>query len=154
MFIRVKKRPNDKRSVQIVESYRRGDKVSQKITRHIGQALNDKEEMVLKELARSIIIEMENHRQPVLPLFSPDQFYDPELKKRAPANNNVILSNLREEQRIIVGIVDVFGKLYRDLSFDTSITKTRRDKQWNALLKACVLARLANPSAKEKQPLF
>ena len=70
MFVRVKVRPNGKRSIQICESYRRSDKVSQKVVRHVGQAENDKEEAVLRNLANSIIVEMKNSRTPVLPSFS------------------------------------------------------------------------------------
>ena len=38
MFIRAKAKSNNKISVQIVESVRKGDKVSQKIIMHIGLA--------------------------------------------------------------------------------------------------------------------
>lgn len=149
MFVRIKKRSNDKRSVQIVESYRRGDKVSQKIVRHIGQATNDREEAELKKLAGSIIAEMENAKQPTLPLFSPEKFYDFENRKKK-TDDKVHMSSLREEQRIIVGIGDVFGKLYRDLSFDSILSGTKNDKQWNTILKTCVLARIANPTSKRE----
>ena len=154
MFVRVKKKANGNRSIQICESYRRADKVSQKIIRHVGQAANDKEEAVLRKLANSIIVEMKNSRAPILPLFSPEKFYDPELKRKRPSEKQVNLLGLREEQRIIMGIGDVFGKLYRDLSFDSVIKGTRRNQQWNALLKMCVLARMANPSSKRETASF
>ena len=96
---------------------------------------------------------MENHRQPVLPLFSPEKFYDPEIKRKK-STQKVSLSDLREEQRIIVGIGDVFGKLYRDLSFDTLLQSTKKSKQWNSILKTCVLARLAHPSSKRETASF
>ena len=131
MFVRVKTRPNGKRSVQICESYRRSDKVHQKIARHVGQAESDKEEKSLRKLANGIIAEMENDRQPVLPLFSPEKFYDSELKKKSPSKKSIgDIMSLREEQRIIMGIGDVFGKLYRDLSFNTIIKGTYKDAQW------------------------
>jgi hypothetical protein len=45
MFIRVKTTPNSPRkSVQIVENIRNGDKVSQKLVRYVGIALDDDEE--------------------------------------------------------------------------------------------------------------
>ena len=155
MFVRVKTRPNGKRSVQICESYRRSDKVHQKIVRHVGQAESDKEEESLRKLANGIIAEMENDRQPVLPLFSPEKFYDSELKKKSPSKKSIgDIMSLREEQRIIMGIGDVFGKLYRDLSFNTIIKGTYKDAQWNSILKSCVLARLANPSSKRETASF
>ena len=154
MFVRVKKRSNGNLSVQICESYRRADKVSQKIIRHVGQAANDREVAIFKKLANSIIIEMKSARAPVLPIFSPEKFYDLELKRKKPAKNKVNLAGFREEQRIIMGIGDIFGKLYRDLSFDTIIKGTRRNKQWNSLLKTCVLARIANPASKRETASF
>ena len=55
---------------------------------------------------------------------------------------------MREEQRVIEGIGDVFGKLYTDLGLGDIISGSRKDSQWNAVLKTCVLARLANPASK------
>ena len=44
MFVRVKSTPNSPRqAVQIVQSVREGDKVRQKILRHVGVAMNDAE---------------------------------------------------------------------------------------------------------------
>lgn len=146
MFVRVKERANGKQSIQIVESYRRGDNVSQKIMRHVGQAENPREVEELKRLAESIIMEMKQHRQPVLPLFDPQEFYSS--KTRAPAEDTVRMRDLKEEQRIIEGIGEVFGKLYRDLGMDRMLGGALKDRQWNAVLEQCVLARIANPSSK------
>ena len=52
MYVRVKTTPNSPRqSVQIVASYRVGDKVRQRIVKHIGIAKDDKELEELKSLA-------------------------------------------------------------------------------------------------------
>ena len=54
MFVRVKSTPNSPRqAVQIVQSVREGDKVRQKILRHVGVAMNDAELVKLKEVAYS-----------------------------------------------------------------------------------------------------
>jgi len=145
MFIRVKDKPNGKKSIQIVESYRRGDKVSQRIIRHIGQAVSDSEVEVMKQLAESIIIETKNTRQPVLPFFAPEDIYGKNTSKLYAPQDTVLVSDLREEQRIIEGIGDVFGKLYDDLGCNDLLGK---QKNKNAILKACVLARIANPVSK------
>ena len=56
MFIRVKTTPNSPRkSVQIVENIRNGDKVSQKLVRYVGIALDDDEEQKLRQLAQEYI---------------------------------------------------------------------------------------------------
>jgi hypothetical protein len=71
MFVRTKEKPNGKTSVQIVESYRKADKVSQKIVRHVGQAVTEMEIEELNKLAQKIIVEMKNQRSPLLPRFAP-----------------------------------------------------------------------------------
>ena len=147
MFVRRKKKANGKTSVQIVESYRRGDKVNQKIVRHIGQGVTEKEIEVLESLARTVIHEIEEERKPSLPLFKPEDLIK-QRKEKAEVEDDVLLKNLKEEQRVIDGIGDVFGKLYSDLGFDNIIQGTNKDTQWNSVLKACVIARLANPASK------
>jgi transposase len=149
MFIRKKKRKNGKISVQIVESQRRGDKVSQVILRHVGQAENEQEADIMEILAQSILKKIEEERQPSLPLFEPEEIITPESEK-GEIDSSVELKNLREEQRINVGFPDVFGKLYNELGFDKLIQNTRKDQQWNKILRSCVIARLANPSSKKR----
>lgn len=148
MFIRVKEKANGKKSIQIVETYRRADKVYQRIIRHVGQAVTEKEVEVLKRLAESIIIETKNNRQPVLPLFAPEDIYGKGSKQKT--QDTVCIENLREEQRIIEGIGDVFGRLYKDLGFDDILGQEKKDKRWNGILKSCVMARVANPVSKKR----
>lgn len=147
MYVRTKQKPNGKTSVQIVESYRHTDKVRQKIVRHVGQAVTEREVEELKRLAETIIIEMKNAREPVLPCFSPEDIYG---KKASPAisDEKVDIRGLREEQRIVEGIGDVFGRLYEDLGLRKGMGDKRKDDAWNEILKACVLARIANPVSK------
>lgn len=149
MFVRVKKKSNGKRSVQIVVSYRRADKVSQKIIRHIGQAVTDREVQELKKLGQSIINEMEEQKQPPLPLYDPEKTTT-RISAGKKTGAKVKISNLREEQRIINGISEVFGKLYKDLGFGGLIRGTKKNKQWNAVLESCVMARVANPASKRR----
>ncbi len=64
MFVRVKSTPNSPRkSVQIVESSRKKGKVSQKIVRYVGIAMDDSEEKKLKDLAIDIIAKLERNKQ-------------------------------------------------------------------------------------------
>lgn len=75
MFVRTKEKSNGKISVQVVESHRSANKVSQKIIRHVGQAVTEMEVKALKKLAQRIISEMKNQRSPVLHIFAPEEFY-------------------------------------------------------------------------------
>jgi len=149
MFVRIKPKPNGKKSIQIVESYRRADKVSQKIVRHVGQAATDREVEEMTRLAQSIITEMETEKQPGLPFLDPIKVLKENRQKKEPSES-VKIKNLREEQRIIDGIGDVFGKLYKDLKLNKLISGTHKDEQWNEILESCVLARIANPVSKRR----
>lgn len=147
MFVRTKEKPNGKISVQIVESHRKADKVSQKIIRHVGQAVTEMEVEELKKLAQKIIVEMKNQRSPVLPIFAPEDIYG-DYSRAETIDDKVDMAALREEQRIIEGIGDVFGKLYEDMGLTKALGDTKKDSSWNEILKACVLARIANPVSK------
>ena len=147
MFGRTKEKPNGKTSVQIVESYRNAYKVSQKIVRHVGQAVTEMEVEELKRLAQKIIVEMKNQRSPVLPCFSPEDIYDAKVCARV-IDDKVDIAGLREEQRIVEGIGAVFGRLYEDLGLTKALGNTQKDVSWNEILRACVLARIANPVSK------
>ena len=149
MFVRVKPKPNGKKSIQIVESYRRADQVSQKIVRHVGQAITDREVEEMTRLAQSMINEMETEKQPCLPFLDPLKVLKGNRQKKE-SSDTIKIKNLREEQRIIDGIGDVFGKLYNDLKLDKLIGGTHKDDQWNDILESCVLARIANPVSKRR----
>lgn len=130
MFIRRKCKANGKTAIQIVENHRRADKVSQKIIRHIGQGETEREVSELEKLATSIIIELKNARQPVLPLFDPAKIYAPvERSKRTAIDDKAKAKDFREEQRFIEGIGEVFGRLYTDLGFDQLLNATQKNTQ-------------------------
>jgi transposase len=96
-----------------------------------------------------MINEMETEKQPCLPFLDPLKVLKENPQKKEP-NDIVKIKNLREEQRIIDGIGDVFGKLYKDLKLDKLIGGTHKDEQWNDILESCVLARIANPVSKRR----
>src|SRR3990167_6940053 len=109
MFVRINSTPNSPRkSVQIVESGRVGDKVSKKILRHVGIATNDYEQDRLVACAHDIMTEMKQK------LVHPELFNNLESdvkrgrkKKKQlvdilPAHQ-VALTDVREESRIIEG---------------------------------------------------
>lgn len=148
MFIRRKIKPNGMVSVQLVESYRRADKVTQKILRHIGQAKEEEQIQQLEAIAFSIKRSIEEERQPSFPFMNEMEYSFKKRKKSVP--DDVKLNTLKEEQRVVEGIGDVFGKLYDELGLNKIIDGTKKNEQWNDILKACVIARLANPSSKRQ----
>ena len=150
MFVRVKSTPNSPRqSVQIVSSVRVGDKVKQKIVRYIGIAMDDDELVRLKELAEVVKAKLEAQHQPSL--FPPEtvakQMIEAKAAKASKATLNVDLRQMVEEQRVVLGIHEVYGEVYRQLSFDTLLSQRRYRASHEALFH-CVMARIANPKSK------
>jgi len=149
MFVRKKIRKNGKIAVQIVESLRRGNKVHQKVLRHVGQAENESELGKLMELAEFIILQMEEKRSPSLPGLKPEDLQ--KLRHRQEEiEPEVKFRNIREEQQVIDGIGDIFGHLYKGLHLDEVIVGTKQNKSYNEVLESLVLSRLMNPSSKRR----
>ena len=172
MFVRVKKTPNSPRkSVQIVHSFREGDRVRQRIVKHIGVAQNDEELEELKLYANKIKLELEQEGQ--LPLYGPEELEklarqaQEKLQKKAaerrhPAQepfssmeeiserekNQVNLLDLVELDRQIKGIHDIYGKLYEELGFHRVIGNPARHRRSVEILRHLVLARIANADSK------
>ena len=161
MFVRVKSTPNSPRkSVQIVHSERLGSKVKQKIIKHVGIAMDDKELEELKLLANAIKIELESKNQ--LPLYTPQEIESLAKRTQDKSKRNsqsktptlnrddyaVNLLDLLEEDRIVKGIHDVYGKLYDELQFHTILPNPSKHQAATKALKEIVLARVANPDSK------
>ena len=151
MYVRIKTTPNTpKKAVQIVESWRSGDKVHQRIVRHVGTALDEMELKRLKDLAEYIKARLERESQPTV--FEPEELAEMAIQaKRATEAEEklpVDLTQLREEQRVIVGIHEIYGQIYKELGFDRSLGQPQRVVEANRKLYHLVMARIANPSSK------
>lgn len=155
MFVRVKSTPNSPRcSVQIVESSRVMGKVKQTIVKHIGIAYDEKELEELKLLGESIKrkLELEN----CLPLFTPEEI-EKEIgraKKKIEEGQYseedyiVNVKNLIEEDRVITGIHDIYGKLFDELNLRSIFNAPSQNKVSIEHFKNIVMARIAKPDSK------
>lgn len=138
--------------MQIVAGERSGNRVRQRIVRHVGIAKNDDELVRLKELAEYIKANMEQEHAPSL--FKPDQMaqWAVEARKKSESQYdkalNVNLKQLREESRIVVGIHDVYGKLFDELGFDRAVGDPSRRREASKIIRHLVMARIANPASK------
>ena len=153
MFVRVKQTPNSPRkSVQIVQSVRKGSTVSQKIVRHIGIAGDNDELEKLQLLAESIKLKLEAQQQ--MFLIPPEELARKNLEAKAKRQGiteedyKVDVRNLEEEQRVVSGIHDVYGKLFHELGYDRVIKNPARYKASVKMFENIVLARIANPASK------
>lgn len=152
MFIRTKTTPNSpKTKVQIVESIRKGAKVTQKIVRHVGTALNEDELEKLTALAESIKKQLESDGQ--LKIFAPEEFYKQDNTPNTIEINDedyqIDIRDLEEEHRFTRGIHDIYGTLFEELGFRSVIKNPARNVSSINIFKEIVLARIANPISKK-----
>ncbi len=151
MFVRIKTTPNSpRRSVQLVESVRVGDKVKQKIVRHVGIAMDEDELQRLKELGEVIKAKLEDQHQQSL--FTPEQAAKQIIDAKAAGEKSsspltVDLKQLQEQQRVVMGVHEVYGEIYQHLGFDHLLPASRY-RASNEALFHCVMARIANPDSK------
>ncbi len=150
MFIRTKQDPERNRTrVQIVQSVRRGNKVSQKVVRHVGIACSEAEVADLKRLAGCIQERLEFEGSPQTQLLTPMEYADlAECVRTAPrpARLGTDLGECREESRLSLGLRDVMGRVYSDMGWD-HILGARRQSD-NRIVRELVLARLSQPESK------
>ena len=154
MFVRVKTTPNSPRkSVQLVEGVRVGGKVRQRIVRHVGVASNDADLARLKELGEFMKAGEAHRRQPGL--FPPEQVAEAVIAagraaaavpERKPPS--VDLGDLREEKRIVTGIHEAYGCVYRELGLDRLLSARHRAS--GRALFHTVMARIASPRSKRE----
>src|SRR5580704_4938171 len=151
MYIRIKTTPNSPRkSVQIVESVRDGNKVRQKIIRYVGIAMDDDELKRLIDLAEHIKTKLESEG-PQLSLLSSEDAAKASIEARKKENNkplHVNLKELEEEQRVVIGIHEAYGKIYEELGFQYVLSNPSRQEYNTDLLEQMVMARIANPQSK------
>jgi len=151
MFVRIKSTPNSPRkSVQLVESYRHNGKARQRVVRHVGIANDEDELQRLRDLGEYVKAKLEAETQPALFPSGDLAQLAIEARQRDAAQNNqpltVDLKKLREEQRVVTGVHEVFGAIYQELGFGQLMGARRKAAARN--LFHTVMGRLANPRSK------
>ena len=151
MFVRVKRAAgSDKLRIQIVESIREGDRVRQRVLRHVGTADSEAQLRQLKQLGQTILEELRQARTPQQHLFSPEHYAELFQQSRQaaarPAPFGVDLSQCREEARVSVGLREAIGELYRRLGWGRLLGA--RHASGNRIVQELVLARIAQPQSK------
>ena len=150
MFIRRKKMANNRTKIQIVKSIRSGDKIRQKVLRHVGTARDDNELALFEAMARSIKDELELESKGQQTLFNLREYTElVDLSRQAeenPVPDDVKLNRCREEGRAPVGVRDLFGTLYHRMGWDHVVGSSRPGS--NRMIKEMVMARIAQPLSK------
>jgi transposase len=147
MYVRVKTTKNSpRRSVQIVEGIRQGDKVKQRILCYVGVAQSPEHEEALKAFAEQTIRKWERERKPILPGLEETFSYESEVKP----GTMVDMSQIRGKDHLSEGFLDVVHCLFTEMGFSTIFGTHKTGVSKTNLLQNLVLARLAHPSSKRE----
>jgi transposase len=159
MFIRVNKTPNSpRRSIQICQNFRKGDKVKQKIIHYVGIARDEDEEQKLKDYAKELIVkitlerETNSQQQSLFDVSESDVRNHIKSKAGRPKRKNiedilptsqVSLYDIKEESRIVEGVHDIAGAMFDDMYGGLLENKRAQNR-----LRDVVLSRLVYPCSK------
>jgi transposase len=159
MFIRVKTTPNSpRRSIQICENFRDGEKIKQKIVHYVGIARDEDEEQKLKDYAKELVVkitlerEKDAQQQSLFNISESDVRNHIKSKAGRPKRKNiedilmpsqVSLDDIKEDYRIIEGVHDVAGAMFDDL-YGGLLDSPRAQER----LRDVVLSRLVYPCSK------
>ena len=154
MYIRTKKRENGKFSMQIVENSRVNGSPRQRVVRHVGTVDSEGDLVELEKFAHYLKRQIEEELQPSL--FDMNEIdkingakgssslntknssrsnntkintkEEKSLNNRKPVGKNVLLENLIEEERKIVGFHDIYGSLFDEIGFKNIFNGFVRNK--------------------------
>lgn len=150
MFVRIKSRNNtDKKSVQIVKSFREGKKVKQKVIQTIGYAYDDDTLQKLVDVAEHLKEKLLQESQKSI--FEPSVLTEMGIKarndtKKRQEDLKVQINNLLEENRFISGITEAYTIIYDILGYSNLFTKRYHSSA--KIFFQIVMARLAKPLSK------
>lgn len=152
MFTRTKtSHRNQNTWVQLVESYRDGEKMKQRVIRHVGTARTKEELIKLKQLAlviqKELVHQKLKQREDTPPVM---KRYAKQLGQLKPIDqrNKVSLAHCEECARQILGIHDIYGYVYEAIGFSNPFARPDRRVKAAQLLREMVLARIASPMSK------
>ena len=148
MFVRTKPVANSSRKrVQICECRRVGNKVKQRVVKHVDISTNDSHLEELKKLAYALKRKMEEEVQPSL-FEIPNDFQETPHVAPLKCQEEPHLLNIKavkEEKRVVDGIHDIFGTLFNQLGFHHILKGSLQE-----VLRDVVLARIAYPTSKRE----
>ena len=142
MFIRKKvSKRNPNTYIQLVESFRTNGKVNQRVVKHIGTAFNTSQQeqlICLAEALKSLYSQGVSERDI-------DIHLQQELSKIQGSKSDIL--NCVEIKRRVVGIHDIYGKIFEAIGFHELISGKNN---YNEILRDLVMAKIAAPSSKRK----
>lgn len=149
MYVRTKSSPRSQNiSVQIVASQRVDGKIKQNVIRHLGTTKLGEGLEQLKQLARNLIVEMEQEalRTKPKPTVAPSSRFGRLLTVTGTLTLNV--GEIEEVKRVVLGIHDVYGYIYDSIGFTNLLSNPNKRKAPAKILRDIVMARIAHPDSK------
>lgn len=138
--------------MQIVESSRVNGQPRQKVIRHVGTVANESDLVELEKFAHYLKRQIEEELQPSLfdvgEVNKINNSKKDGLEGKKSIGKNVLLENLVEEERRVVGFHDIYGSLFDDIGFKNIFNGFVRNKSAVNILKDLVISRIANPLSK------
>ncbi len=150
MYVRAKSSPRSKNiSIQIVKSQRIDGKIKQHVIRHVGTTTPGAALEELKQVARSIIIELQ-HDEMLLKKKPYASVNSSRFGQLLSVDGALLLRgvSLEESKRVILGIHDVYGYIYDHIGFKNPFSHPSKRQRSAQILREIVLARIANPDSK------
>ena len=153
MYVRTKTSPNtNKTAVQLIHGYRNEKgQARQRIIHHIGMAETEEDVQKLIMIGEYLKANLIHETKPSL--LTPAEnaaMAIASTNNAATRKTKKLMANmatLREEDRITLGVHEIYGQLYREMNFDKVLTPSRQ-KAANKVLFNIVMARLARPESK------
>ena len=160
MFIKTAPRKNGGLSIRVVESYWDGKGSRHRTLLSLGSGDTPQEIKSLKAKAQRAMIKLQEARQAALPGMAKEIYGSKKRRgrprkktqkgRRASKQHAPLLSDVHETERVIEGIASVCGALYEQCGFQDIIQGAGDDREWNEILKACVISRVSDPRSKRK----
>ena len=149
MFIRLTRSKTSKNpTVQIVESYREGKKVRQKIVASLGVVKDNEDRQRLIHMGHALIAKLSGERNPQIALDSPDdEEVISEEQKVHPKN----LIHIRNQAS---GFEEVFGELAKRVGFTDILSKIDKENahefSCQEIIQMLVRKRIEEPTSKRR----
>ena len=137
--------------IQIVENHRVGSTTKQHVLRHIGTGRTPEEIAQLKRLAEVVKTKLENETHLKQHKKTTPQFASQVGPLHAASQSTFVdIFQLRETNRYVLGVHDIYGYLYDQLGFTNLLTRPRQREEAAKILREIVLARIACPVVSEQ----
>lgn len=162
VYVRLKKQKKSANAtVQVLESYRDGHKIKQRLVASLGVIKNEEDRENLIHVAHALIAKLNREKEALDPQHSlfdiPQEKFDASGKKKTRSSKGELpvypsdLSHVRTESS---GFSDIFGRLSQQLGFDDVLKKADQSGEQSfsvlEIIRAICIQRIQEPASKRR----